>query len=144
MDGVRAGEAGDAVGRALLLKGVLDAASIQPCAAFPAAAPAPVVAVMPLVDGLAGAMLGSVFRRTMGDGAALAAIAVIAAIATLGALGERRGYMALGWRLPGLLAGGELPVPIPIAFVLVAVAGLAAPVNGLRLAGIASGRDLGK
>jgi hypothetical protein len=77
---------------------------------------------------VANTLFSTVFQLAMGLGVAL------------GALGVRLGHMALGWLVPGALPAGEFR----IAFVLVAMVGLAALADTLRLAGDAGTSAVGK
>jgi hypothetical protein len=74
---------------------------------------------------VANTLFSTVFQLAMGLGVAL---------------GARLGHMALGWLVPGALPAGEFR----IAFVLVAMVGLAALADTLRLAGDAGASAVGK
>jgi EmrB/QacA subfamily drug resistance transporter len=138
--------------RVLLVNGLLNVAAILACALLSPATPVPVIAAVLFVGGLTRSMQFSAYNTIafadiprQGMAAANALSSTVSQLAmglgvALGALGVRLGHVALGWLVPAALPAGEFR----IAFVLVAVVGLAALVDSLRLAGHAGLSAVGK
>jgi MFS family permease len=128
--------------RVLLVNGLLNVASILACALLSPATPVPVIAAVLFVGGLTRSMQFSAYntiafadipRQRLAAANALSSTVSQLAMGlgvALGALGGRLGHGALGWLVPAALPAGELR----IAFMLVAVVGLGALVDSLRLA----------
>jgi hypothetical protein len=131
------------------LNGLLDAASILACALLSPATPVPAIAAVLFVGGLTRSMQFSAYNTIAFADIPKPRLAVANTLFStvfqlamgLGvALGARLGHMALGWLVPGALPAGEFR----IAFVLVAMVGLAALADTLRLAGDAGTSAVGK